>query len=178
MQTGPGLSVIDRAERALETVSMLALRATLAAAALPGTVAFLVPWLLARSERSAFEPGALRWVGAPVLALGLAGLLWCITDFARVGRGTLAPVDPPRFVVRAGLYRFVRNPMYLCVLSIIGAESLLYGSGAVATYGLLVALAFHAFVVLYEEPTLQSMFGADYEAYLRSVPRWIPRLPR
>ncbi len=155
---------------------MLALRAILAAAALPGTVGLLVPWLLARSSRSYFEPGALLWLGIALVALGASALVWCIVDFARLGRGTLAPIDPPRFVVRGGLYRYVRNPMYLCVLTLVLGEALLYGSGAVAVYALLLALAFHLFVLLYEEPTLRRMFGADYEEYVRRVPRWIPRL--
>jgi protein-S-isoprenylcysteine O-methyltransferase Ste14 len=157
---------------------MLALRAILAAAALPGTVALVVPWLLARSDRSPFEPGPLRWLGAAAALLGAIGLVWCIVEFARLGRGTLAPVDPPRFVVRGGLYRYVRNPMYLCVLTLVLGEALLYGSRAVATYALVVAIGFHLFVVLYEEPTLRRSFGADYEAYARKVPRWIPRIPR
>jgi protein-S-isoprenylcysteine O-methyltransferase Ste14 len=138
----------------------------------------VVPWLLARSDRSPFEPGPLRWPGAAAALLGAIGLVWCIVEFVRLGRGTLAPVDPPRFVVRGGLYRYVRNPMYLCVLMLVLGEALLYGSRAVATYALVVALGFHLFVVFYEEPTLRRSFGADYEAYARKVPRWIPRIPR
>lgn len=157
---------------------MLALRAILAAAALPGTFAVVVPWFLARGGRWGFDPGALRWLGALMVLLGAAGLVWCIVDFARLGRGTLAPVDPPRFVVRGGLYRYVRNPMYVCVLTVGLGEALLYGSGAVAAYAVVLALGFHLFVLLYEEPTLREMFGADYEDYLRRVPRWIPRMPR
>jgi protein-S-isoprenylcysteine O-methyltransferase Ste14 len=157
---------------------MLAFRAILAAAALPGSLAIVVPWILARGGRWSFEPGALRGLGAVTAALGLAGLVWCIVNFAREGRGTLAPVDPPRFVVRGGLYRYVRNPMYLCVLTLVLGEALAYGSGAVAAYALVVALGFHLFVVLYEEPTLRATFGADYEDYVRRVPRWIPRIPR
>src|SRR5262245_45865463 len=157
---------------------MLALRAILAAAALPGTVALVVPWYLARGGGWSFEPGAWRWLGALLAIAGASGLVWCIVEFARRGRGTLAPIDPPRFVVRGGLYRFVRNPMYVCVLTLGLGEALLYGSGAVAAYVAVVAVVFHLFVIAYEAPTLRDTFGADYEAYVQRVPRWIPRRPR
>ena len=156
---------------------MLALRAILAAAALPGTLAILLPWLVARGGAWRFEPGALRWLGAALVVPAACGLVWCIVDFARLGRGTLAPIDPPRFVVRGGLYRFVRNPMYVCVVSIVLGQALLYGSAAVAALALAGGAAFHLFVILYEEPTLRGLFGAEYEDYLRRVPRWLPRLP-
>jgi protein-S-isoprenylcysteine O-methyltransferase Ste14 len=121
--------------------------------------------------------GAARWVGVVPLAIGASGLLWCIWDFARVGRGTLAPVDAPRFVVRSGLYRFVRNPMYLSVLTALAGEMLLFRSVRLAIWELVVAISFHSFVIGYEEPRLRRKFGADYETYRTAVPRWLPRRP-
>ena len=120
---------------------------------------------------------ALTTIGLPV-ALGIImfglGLSLTPADFARVGKGTLAPVDPPRFVVRSGLYRFVRNPMYLAVLTVLVGEVLLLGSLRLIVWEATVALAFHLFVVTYEEPTLRRLFGADFETYCRQVPRWLP----
>jgi protein-S-isoprenylcysteine O-methyltransferase Ste14 len=120
--------------------------------------------------------GSARFAGAPLIAVGGAGLLWCISDFARIGRGTLAPVDPPSCLVRRGLYAYVRNPMYVSVLVILAGETLLLESLAVLAWLGVAALAFHLFVLLYEEPALQRTFGADYEAYRRAVPRWVPRV--
>jgi protein-S-isoprenylcysteine O-methyltransferase Ste14 len=156
----------------------LPLRAVLAAAAFPGTVTILVPWLLLRGGGGGVPIGPARFVALATLALGVAGLVWCIVDFARLGRGTLAPVDPPRFVVRGGLYRYVRNPMYVCVVTILVSEAVLFESRAVLAWAGLVLVGFHVFVVLYEEPSLRARFGADYEAYRARVPRWIPRRPR
>jgi protein-S-isoprenylcysteine O-methyltransferase Ste14 len=138
----------------------------------------LVPWLLFASQWLQFEAGPWRWLGVAPAALGVPGLLWCVFDFARVGRGTLAPLDPPKIVVRSGLYRWVRNPMYVSNLFTLLGESLLYQSWAVALWTVVAGLGFHLFVVLYEEPHLARTFGAEYEAYLASVPRWLPRPPR
>lgn len=154
----------------------LVLRALLAAAVLPGTATILVPSLLLRGDAGSLAIGPARFAALLTLAAGTAGLAWCIADFARLGRGTLAPVDPPRFVVRGGLYRWVRNPMYVCVLMMVASEGILFASRAVLTWAAVLALGFHVFVVLYEEPTLARMFGAAYEDYRRRVPRWVPRL--
>jgi protein-S-isoprenylcysteine O-methyltransferase Ste14 len=110
------------------------------------------------------------------MSAGVAALFWCIRDFAVSGRGTLAPVDPPRKLVRVGLYRYVRNPMYVAVLTALFGEVLFFESGTLAIYAGFVWLMFHSFVLLYEEPRLRELFGADYEAYRALVPRWIPRL--
>lgn len=156
---------------------MLALRALFFALALPGTALVLIPSLLLRREERTgpftFQP--LRLQGVVLLVLGAAGLFWCIRDFAVSGRGTLAPVDPPRKLVRVGLYRHVRNPMYVAVLVTLLGEALFFGSRTLAIYAVFVWLAFHAFVVFYEEPHLRELFGADYDAYRALVPRWIPR---
>lgn len=154
---------------------MLYFKAFLFALAAPGTVTGVVPWLLLRWGIGRFEAGALRWVGLAPFAIGLPALLWCFLDFIRVGQGTPAPFDAPRNLVVRGLYRRVRNPMYVAVLSMLAGEALFFQSWAIAAWGGFMAAVFHLFVVLYEEPRLRKTFGAPYEDYLRSVPRWIPR---
>jgi protein-S-isoprenylcysteine O-methyltransferase Ste14 len=144
----------------------------------PGTVAGLVPWWISRWEmqRPLLGVAALRMVGAALVALGAAALLDSFARFAVRGVGTPAPVLPPRHLVVTGLYRHVRNPMYVAVVSVILGQALLLGDSKVLAWGLLVWIAFHLFVVGYEEPTLRRTFGDGYEAFRANVPRWIPRL--
>jgi protein-S-isoprenylcysteine O-methyltransferase Ste14 len=111
---------------------------------------------------------ALILAGVPVLAA-------TIVRFVRQGRGVPAPVLPAQHLVVTGLYRYVRNPMYIAVLSVIVGQGLLFGSGVVLRYALVVALGFHLFVLLHEEPSLRRRFAAEYEAYCRAVRRWLPR---
>lgn len=113
--------------------------------------------------------------GGLVIATGLCLVVWCFFDFAARGRGTPAPWDPPRHLVTRGPYGVVRNPMYVGVLTTLLGESLFFGSPALLAWMLAVAITFHLFVVLYEEPCLRDRFGADYERYLTDVPRWLPR---
>ena len=157
---------------------MLALRVLFFTLLLPGTSLVLIPWLLLRREPPArlflLEPP--RLLGLFLMAAGGAALLWCIRDFAVSGRGTLAPVDPPRKLVRVGLYRYVRNPMYVAVVTALFGEALFFESRTLGIYAGLAWLIFHSFVLLYEEPRLRDLFGADYKAYRARVPRWIPRL--
>jgi protein-S-isoprenylcysteine O-methyltransferase Ste14 len=147
--------------------------------------------LLKTALFTVFVPGfvagwvPLRWVAAgahvqmpaaaPLIAVGVIVYLWCAWDFVRA-LGTPAPIDPPKRLVARGLYRRVRNPMYLGVLLTIFGEALLFASIPLAEYGAFVAVCFHLFVVLYEEPSLRRRFGPDYEEYLRTVPRWLPRV--
>lgn len=144
----------------------------------PGTVAGLVPWWISRwrFEAFVFDLLPLRVAGALLIAAGLAGLLDSFARFALQGLGTPAPVFPTRGLVITGLYRYVRNPMYAAVLAVILGQGLLLGNVRVLGYCALVWLAFHLFVVTYEEPTLRGSFGAQYEDFCRAVPRWIPRL--
>jgi protein-S-isoprenylcysteine O-methyltransferase Ste14 len=155
---------------------VLALRALFFALLLPGTTLVLIPSLLLRREAAAgafaFRPLPLQ--GLILLVVGGAALFWCIRDFAVSGRGTLAPIDPPTVLERAGLYRYVRNPMYVAVLVTLFGEALYFGSRTLAIYAVFVWAVFHTFVRLYEEPKLRALFGADYEAYRATVPRWIP----
>jgi protein-S-isoprenylcysteine O-methyltransferase Ste14 len=143
----------------------------------PGTVAGWAPyWLLQGGGR--FDVGALRLAGIIPIGLGTVILLWCFWEFVYSGRGTPAPIDPPKQLVVGGLYRFVRNPMYVGVGLILIGESLLFESGRLFVYTLGVGVVFNLFVLFYEEPTLRKKFGYEYAAYCRSVPRWLPRLWR
>ena len=102
----------------------------------------------------------------------------CIVEFARSGRGTLSPADPPKTLVVAGLYRFVRNPMYLSVALILAGELLLTRSRSLLIFALAWFTMVNIFVLAYEEPRLRTLFGASYQAYCRQVPRWLPRITR
>lgn len=144
----------------------------------PGFVAGLVPWWMSHWQLKPAFFGLLsvRIVGGVLLCLGLAALLDSFVRFALQGVGTPAPVFPTRRLVVTGLYRYVRNPMYVAVVSTIFGQALILGDAALLEYGGLVWLLFHAFVLIYEEPTLRASFGPEYKAYCNDVRRWIPRL--
>ena len=144
----------------------------------PGTIAVYLPWTLCRWRLAPALLGFLpfRVLGALLIAAGLPVLLDSFARFALQGLGTPAPVAPPQHLVVSGLYRYVRNPMYVAVLALIFGQGLLFGSVRVLEYGLAVWLGFYLFVLLYEEPTLRAKFGAEYEQYCARVRRWLPRL--
>jgi len=119
--------------------------------------------------------GLLEVVGVLLGTAGAALALWCILTFVLVGKGTPAPFDPPRRLVVAGPYRYVRNPMYIGAGLALAGAAMVYGSLPLLGYVGLFLLAAHAFVVLYEEPTLTRLFGEQYRAYQASVRRWLPR---
>jgi len=143
----------------------------------PGFIAGWVPWWISHWQVEApfFGIQLFRYVGAALLTLGLAGLLDSFLRFALQGIGTPAPVFPTRHLVVSGLYRYVRNPMYVAVVSAILGQGLLLGNLKLLEYGGLVFLLFHLFVLVYEEPTMKATFGAEYESFCARVPRWIPR---
>lgn len=146
----------------------------------PGFVAGLVPWWISQWQ---IEPALLgmpllRWAGGILIALGACGLLDSFARFALQGLGTPAPLFPARHLVITGLYRYVRNPMYVAVVSLILGQGLVLGNAALIAYGALVWLLFHLFVLGYEEPTLRAKFGSEYSAFCAEVPRWIPRFSR
>ena len=156
----------------------LGVRSVTWACLLPGVVAGYVPWRylgLARVRVPWADPVDL--LGVALVGLGAALLAACIADFARRGRGTLAPVDPPTALVVEGPYRYVRNPMYLGVATILLGELAVTRLPALLVYWAAVLAAFHLFVVLYEEPALRRRFGPAYEKYARGVGRWIPSRP-
>ena len=143
---------------------------------LPGLVAGYVPWTFFRLRDTVIDLARpVELLGLLFVLAGAALLVTCIFEFARSGRGTLSPVDPPKHLVVRGLYRYVRNPMYLAVTAILLGEVMLTRSGPLAVYWLIWFVVVNAFVIGYEEPTLRVQFGASYEEYLRTVGRWIPR---
>ena len=121
-----------------------------------------------------FEP--VRWLGGALILVGAAVLLDSFARFALQGRGTPAPIYPTATLVVSGTYRYVRNPMYLAVAALIAGQGLLIGSLPLLIYALAFGVVTHLFVLIYEEPTLRSTYGAQYEAYAAEVHRWLPRL--
>ena len=140
----------------------------------PGMVAGYIPLGLLRNG-SQIDTGLLALIALPLWAIGALILLWSFWNFLAQGRGTPAPIDPPKELVAVGFYRYVRNPMYVGVFLVNVGHFLWFGFWGLLIYALLVALAFHAFVIFYEEPTLRRNFGAAYEDYCKRVPRWIPK---
>jgi protein-S-isoprenylcysteine O-methyltransferase Ste14 len=147
-------------------------RAVIAFLALPGLVAYVAPVLLAPSELGA---APWRWAGIVLIAVGTFLLLWCVRDFYVTGKGTLAPWSPPQHLVRAGPYRWSRNPMYVSVLVVVLGWSVLYRSQSLLVYLVALAVAFHLRILLYEEPRLHESFGEDWVRYKQEVRRWASR---
>src|SRR5947208_2277736 len=154
---------------------MLLLRSIFFTFLQPGTVTVLIPYWLISSRGAGFSRDQpLRYAGLPLMAIGAAGLLWCIWNFFSAGRGTISPIDPPRHLVVRGLYRHVRNPMYVAVIMILLGEAIFFWSMPVLIEaGIFIVLA-NLFVVIYEERALRRQFGESYERYLETVGRWIP----
>jgi protein-S-isoprenylcysteine O-methyltransferase Ste14 len=140
----------------------------------PGIVGVAAPVLLMRSL-----PRAGIWcvtAGSLIAVCGAAIVLWCVWDFASYGRGTPVPMDEPKRLVVRGLYRVVRNPMYVGVITLTLGWAVYCASARLAAYSALVALAFHLVVRFYEEPHLRRVFGDEYGEYCGRVGRWLPRL--
>jgi protein-S-isoprenylcysteine O-methyltransferase Ste14 len=153
---------------------MTALRSFLFLLLAPGMVAGYIPLALLR-QGPQVETGFFAYLAVPLWLIGSSIILWSFWNFLVQGRGTPAPVDPPKELVAVGFYRYVRNPMYVGVLAMIIGHFLWFGYWNLLIYAIVVFLAFHMFVIYYEEPTLKRNFGAAYEDYLKKVPRWIPR---
>jgi len=151
---------------------MLFGRALLAFLVLPGTVGFLVPALLVPR----LTTRTIHVIGLVPFISGVAVLLWCVRDFYVAGKGTLAPWDPPRHLVRVGLYRYSRNPMYVGVLLILVGWATGFRTPALAIYAVVVAILFHLRVLVHEEPWLARTFPGEWPAYRSRVPRWLIRV--
>jgi protein-S-isoprenylcysteine O-methyltransferase Ste14 len=156
-------------------MAMMALKSLLFFILAPGMVAGLIPLALLQTGPQ-IQTGFLSYLAFPLWLTGIATLIWCFWDFLIKGGGTPAPVEPPRELVVAGLYNYVRNPMYVGVLLVIIGHFLWLGYWNLLIYAVVVFVAFNTFVTFYEEPNLKTRFGATYEDYLRRVPRWIPRI--
>ena len=144
-------------------------RSVLAFLMLPTMIAGLIPWLLSRGAGGA--TWSTPWGSVPA-ALGALIVVAATVSFWRRGRGTLAPWDPPRRLVVEDLYRFNRNPMYVGVTLVVLGWVLVTGHLACWLWSIVVPIAFHLRVVLYEEPTMAASFGDDWERYRAAVPRW------
>jgi protein-S-isoprenylcysteine O-methyltransferase Ste14 len=146
--------------------------------AAPGTTAGLVPWLVTGWEGSPAGFDTLDLLGVLVGLVGLAMVVACFVRFVREGRGTPAPTAPTEELVVGGLYRHLRNPMYVGVGMVIAGQCLAFRSLSLVVWLALFTVAVTAFVVAYEQPTLRARYGASYDAYCRSVPAVVPRLRR
>ncbi|MFZ5904722.1 MAG: methyltransferase family protein [Chloroflexota bacterium] len=141
----------------------------------PGFLLGYIPFSISLTDTPLFDPGPLRYFAFLLWPLGAAAMLWCFRDFTFRGRGTPAPIDPPKELVISGPYRYVRNPMYASGILFLLGWLVWSPSPALIVAPFLFFAATHLFVTTYEEPTLKKKFGAAYEAYLQKVPRWIPR---
>jgi protein-S-isoprenylcysteine O-methyltransferase Ste14 len=146
----------------------------------PGFFVVLVPWLISRWRVSAsvFDVTWLKLIGVLFIVVGAGVVLDSFARFALQGIGTPAPVLPTRHLVVTGLYRHVRNPLYLASIAIVFGQGLLFANVWLFLYGAALWLLYHLFVVMNEEPTLRKTFGGDYDRYALNVPRWLPRLRR
>jgi protein-S-isoprenylcysteine O-methyltransferase Ste14 len=154
---------------------MTALKTILFMLLIPGLLLVAFPvWLMA-TDLALFSFGILRWLAIPCWIAGAAATIWCAWAFTVRGRGTPSPTDPPKELVVSGLYRYVRNPIYLGVIIFLLGHVLWHPSLSILWMPVIVAVASHLFVMLYEEPHLRKTFGTAYEEYCRKVPRWIPR---
>lgn len=153
---------------------LLGIRSLFFLALMPGIVAGYVPYriLLASGRLHPLTLSVASVIAAALTLSGVVVLLRCVWDFFSSGKGTLAPIDPPRHLVVRGLYGYTRNPMYNGVIAVLVGEAWLFTSVSLLTYAGLVLVAFHLFVVVYEEPALTAQFHESYHAYRRSVPRW------
>ena len=160
------MRVPDRARAALGSIVFLAVA--------PGVMAGLVPWLLTGWDRD----GAVSWpvaaAGWLLVALGTGALLHAFARFVVEGIGTPAPVAPTQHLVVGGLYRYVRNPMYIAVATTIIGQALLLGRPGLLLYAVAFMAVVWSFVHWYEEPVLAARYGAEYETYRSTVPGWWP----
>ena len=144
----------------------------------PAMLAGVIPWWVTHWEcRPPFlAADATRLAGLALIIAGVPGVLDSFARFALQGLGTPAPIAPPSKLVVSGLYRYVRNPIYVSVVAVILGQGLLFADWRLLVYGALLWLFFHMVVIAFEEPTLRQSFGAEYESYCANVPRWLPRL--
>ena len=141
----------------------------------PGTVVFLIPFLIMGPNGRVFSLEDWRPLGLLLIGMGLVLYFSSAWHFAVTGKGTPAPIDPPKKFVAKGFYRWMRNPMYVGGFFILTGEALLYYFWPLLVYLVVVSVVVNLFVIYYEEPTLKKKFGRTYESYRKRVPRWIPK---
>ena len=158
---------------------MLALRSLFFTIIIPGTITVLIPYLIVSGNggRIPQQWGMPQVFGAAAAVVGAVILLRCIWEFMVTGRGTLAPVDPPTQLVVRGLYRYVRNPMYLGAFTMLLGEAAFFQSSPLLLYAVAWFVIINLIVLLYEEPVLRRRFGDSYERYTAVVHRWVPTKP-
>jgi protein-S-isoprenylcysteine O-methyltransferase Ste14 len=154
---------------------MTALKSLLFLIVAPGMVAGYIPLALLRRGPQ-IDSGIFASLAYPLWLIGAIIILWSFWNFLAQGRGTPAPIDPPKELVAVGFYRYTRNPMYVGVLSMIAGHFLWFGFWNLLIYAVFIFFAFNTFVAYYEEPTLRKKFGAAYNDYCQRVPRWILKL--
>lgn len=140
-----------------------------------GYFTFYLPYRLALADNPLFDLNIFRYLALPLWITGTLVIVWCSIDIIRRGRGTPAHLNPPKQLVIIGLYRYVRNPIYLGALLVQLGYILWFGSGLLIFYFLFFVVAYHILILFIEEPVLRNSFGAAYDEYSRNVPRWIPR---
>ena len=154
---------------------MTALKSLLFLIFVPGLLAVYIP-LTFLTEGMRIPTGIFAYLAFPLWFIGGITLLWCFWDFLVKGKGTPAPIDPPKELVVTGLYKYVRNPMYVGVILILMGHFLWFQTISIIMYGFFFFMATHLFITGYEEPFLKKTFGTVYEDYTKKVPRWIPRI--
>lgn len=144
----------------------------------PGSVIVFIPCLIMSffGPPDFYKIGHSQYIGIIPILMGLIISLWCFYDFISVGKGTPVPTDPPEKLVIIGMYRFVRNPMYIGILFLLFGEAVFFKSFALLGYTACIYCLFHIFIIGFEEPMLKSRFGKEYEKYCNTVPRWLIRL--
>ena len=157
---------------------MLSFKSAIATIVVPGMACFVVPYYILTATHVPFSTPVdiLHVMAIFVACLGLSMVVWFSTAFVRRGQGTPIPIAPPTRLVVSRLYCYVRNPMYVGALLIILAEAVYFRSGWLVLYAFAIWAALHIALVIFEEPQLKIRFGADYEQYVKTVPRWIPKM--
>jgi protein-S-isoprenylcysteine O-methyltransferase Ste14 len=138
-----------------------------------------VPYFILKASPDKLTPGIglFQIFAGLILLCGLFMVVWVSIAFVRKGQGTPIPIDPPTRLVVEGLYRYVRNPMYVGAILILLSEVIFFRSGWLLLYALGLWTALHTFLVAFEEPQLKQRFGTDFAQYMESVPRWLPQIP-
>ncbi len=141
----------------------------------PGTVAVIIPISISRDI--SLSVGLMTLIGFILWLFGLIIYIYSVWGFAIWGKGTPAPIDAPKHLVIRGLYQYMRNPMYIGVLSILLGWTCLYSSLSLWFYWFFMASCFQLFILYYEEPRLLQLFGSEYKVYCSAVNRWLPKWP-